>query len=478
MKILYIASEAVPFIKSGGLGDVAGALPSALVEAGAEEAAVILPLYQDIPQEMKDQLTFRKEIWVPLSWRTQYCGIFSAKIGKVTYYLLDNLYYFGRKGLYGYFDDGERFAFFSRAVLEALPHLDFMPDILCCNDWQTGMVPMYLNRFYRTVSEDYRKIRVLFTIHNIQYQGSFSPEITEDVLGLNWGDYAGGTIRYNDSVNFMKTGISASSWVTTVSPTYAQEIQRPEYSWGLDPILREMNNKLSGILNGIDYERYNPAKDPHLFFPYSIRKPENKSKNKEALQKLLGLPQRPNTPVIAIISRLVDHKGMDLIGSVFAQLISENIQLVVLGTGDWQYEELFRRAAMDYPEKVSANICFDSDLAQKIYAGADIFLMPSKSEPCGLSQMIAMRYGTVPVARETGGLKDTVQPFISWEGKGNGFTFANYNAQDMLYVIRQAIQTYQDPELWQTVQKNGMKTDFSWKKPAREYIRIFEKLLG
>ena len=476
MKVLYVVSEAVPFVKSGGLGDVAGALPEAMTKEGAE-VSVVLPLYQDIPQELKDKLSFCKEVWVPLAWRTQYCGIFSLQLGSVTYYLLDNLYYFGRKGLYGYYDDAERFAFFSRAVLEALPYMGSIPDIVCCNDWQTGMLPFFLNRFYRAEREEYQKIRVVYTIHNIQYQGSYSPDITEDVLGLNWGDYAGGAIRLGDSVNFMKTGITSASWVTTVSPTYAREIQTPEYGYGMDGVLRDCHEKLSGIINGIDYTRYNPALDPHLFYPYAAGDMANKAKDKEELQRLLGLPQKPQVPVLAIVSRLVDHKGMNLIASVFAQLISEDIQLVVLGTGDWQYEELFRRAAVDYPEKVSANILFDTDLAQKIYAGADLLLMPSKSEPCGLAQMIAMRYGTVPVVRETGGLRDTVSPFISWDGTGNGFTFAQYNAQDMLYVIRQALQTYKEPEQWKKVQENGMQTDFSWTQPAKEYRKVFEKLL-
>ena len=475
MKVLYVASEAVPFAKSGGLGDVAGALPAALRKK-LVGVRVVLPLYQEIRQDLKDQLTFLKEMWVPLSWRSQYCGIFEAKVTGVTYYLLDNQYYFGRRGFYGHFDDSERLAFFSKAALDLLQHNDFEHDVINCNDWQTGILPLYLNKFYRNINDCYQHVQVVYTIHNIQYQGIFSPDIVENVLGLDWLDYAGGYIQFDNCVNFMKTGIMAASWVTTVSPTYAQEIQNAYYGHGLQTLLQQENAKLSGIINGIDYDTYNPETDPHLFKNYSLETIADKKVNKTELQKLLNLPVNPEIPMIAMVTRLVDHKGLDLVEAVLDDILYDDVQLVVLGTGDWRYEEMMREAAARYPGKVSANITFNSDLAQKIYAGADIFLMPSQSEPCGLSQMIAMRYGTIPVVRETGGLKDTVLPYISWEGKGTGFTFANYNAHDMLHVIRQAEAAYYNPEQWPVLVENAMRQDFSWNGPAREYMALYRKL--
>lgn len=477
MKVLYVASEAVPFAKSGGLGDVAGALPAALRKK-LVGVRVVLPLYQEIRQDLKDQLHFVKEIWVPLSWRSQYCGIFEAKIGGVVYYLLDNQYYFGRRGFYGHYDDAERFAFFSKAVLELLQHIDYEPDVINCNDWQTGMLPFYLNKFYRNINDCYQHLQVVYTIHNIQYQGVFPSDIVENVLGLDWQDYAGGYIQFDNCVNYMKTGIMAATAVTTVSPTYAGEIQNAYYGHGLQGLLQKENAKLSGIINGIDYEVYDPETDPHLFKNYTVETMQEKAVNKTELQKLLNLPVNAEIPMIGMVTRLVDHKGMDLVARVLDEILADDVQLVVLGTGDWQYEEMLRRAAENYPRKVSANITFNSDLAQKIYAGADIFLMPSQSEPCGLAQMIAMRYGTIPVVRETGGLKDTVSPYISWEGRGTGFTFADYNAHDMLYVIRQAEETYRSPQQWKTLMTNAMTQDFSWSGPAKEYLALYRRITG
>ncbi len=475
MKVLYVAAEAVPFAKSGGLGDVAGALPAALRKK-LVGVRVVLPLYQEIRQDLKDQMKFVKEMWVPLSWRSQYCGIFEAKVNGVTYYLLENQYYFGRRGFYGHFDDAERFAFFSKAVLELLQHIDFEPDVINCNDWQTGMVPFYLNKLYRESADVYRNLKVVYTIHNLQYQGIFSPDIVENVLGLDWNDYAGGYIQFDNCVNYMKTGIMAADWVTTVSPTYSEEIQTPYYGHGLQNLLQQENAKLSGIINGIDYDGYNSETDTHLYKNYTLDTFEDKVVNKTELQKQLNLPVNPDVPMIAMVTRLVDHKGMDLVAEVLNDILADDVQFVVLGTGDWRYEELIKNAAAQFPNKVSANITFNSDLAQKIYAGADIFLMPSQSEPCGLAQMISMRYGTIPVVRETGGLKDTVIPFISWEGTGNGFTFAAYNAHDMLHVIRQAEETYRNKEQWKVVTTNAMNTDFSWNGPAREYLALYRKL--
>ncbi len=477
MKVLYAASEAVPFIKSGGLGDVAGALPSALMKKGAE-VRVVLPLYQEIPEELKKTMRRIEEIWVPLAWRNQYCGIYEAKVGDVVYYLLDNKYYFGRKGLYGHFDDAERFAFFSRAILHILRYIDFQPDVLNCNDWQTAMAPVYLNRFYRKTGGPYTNLKTVLTIHNIQYQGVFPGSVTEYVLGLPSEEFKNGYLEFDGCVNFLKAGILASDWVSTVSPTYAEELQYAFYGHGLQDILRAEKQKVSGILNGIDCDVYDPAKDPSIFKNYSIDTIEDKAANKTGLQELLGLPVNPAVPVIAMVTRLADHKGLDLVARVLYNILSENVQFVVLGTGDWMYEEQFKKARDSYPQKVSVNLTFNVDLAQKIYAGADLFLMPSKSEPCGLSQMIAMRYGTIPVVRETGGLKDTVKPYIAATGEGCGFTFHDYNAHDMLYVIRQALGLYEQKDAWKHLIENAMRMDYSWNNPAQEYLALYRKITG
>lgn len=477
MKVLYAASEAVPFIKSGGLGDVAGALPPALRKK-LVGVRVVLPLYQEIRQELKESMTLKKEIWVPLAWRSQYCGIYEAKVGDVIYYLLDNKYYFGRKGLYGHFDDAERFAFFSRAVLEIIPYIDFDPDVINCNDWQTAMIPIYLNRFYRAVGEPYASMKTVLTIHNIQYQGVFPSSVTEYVLGLSNEEFNNGYLEFDGCVNYLKAGILAADWVSTVSPTYAEELQYEFYGHGLQNILRGERQKTSGIINGIDYTVFNPETDPAIFKNYTVDTIENKQFNKVELQEMLGLPVNPDIPMIAMVTRLVDHKGLDLISAVLYSILSENVQFVVLGTGDWMYEELFKKAQQSYPDKVSANLTFNTDLAQKIYAGADLFLMPSKSEPCGLSQMIAMRYGTIPVVRETGGLKDTVQPYIAETGEGCGFTFHDYNAHDMLYVIRQALAMYYEKSAWKKLCQNAMSIDFSWNLPARQYLALYRKITG
>ena len=334
-----------------------------------------------------------------------------------------------------------------------------------CNDWQTALIPVFLEEFYRKDVPCCRNIRTLFTIHNIQYQGIFPPDITEYVMGMSRENYDNGWLQFDGMVNLMKAAIVSSSWVSTVSPTYAEEIQYEYYGHGMQWMLRNEKDKLSGIINGIDTDVYNPKTDPHLFANYSARGPKKKEINKARLQEMLALPVRPEVPVIAMISRLDD-------------ILFDDVQLIVLGTGDYQYEEMFKEAQKRYPAKVSANITFNLDLAQKIYAGADLFLMPSKSEPCGLSQMIAMRYGTIPIVRETGGLKDTVQSYVASEGTGNGFTFANFNAYDMLYVIRQAEAVYQDKTAWKKLMKNAMSRDFSWTEPARDYIALYHKITG
>ena len=472
MKVLYVASEALPFAASGGLADVAGSLPQALRRRKVA-ARVVMPLYGTISDEMRASMKFITSIMVPVSWRRQYCGIFEAKAGGVIYYLIDNEYYFKRNTLYGHYDDGERYAFFSRAVLEILPYIDFKPDIIHCNDWQSALVPVYYTTIYGH-REGYTGIKTVFTIHNIQYQGKYGNEILGDVFGL--GEETTSLLQFGDCINLMKGGIECANKVTTVSNTYAGEILDPWFSHGLDPILKERSYKLSGILNGIDTINYDPEKDKDIFANFSAKDPEGKKINKARLQELFNLPVREDVPVMGIVTRLVAHKGLDLIKRIMWDLLSTtDMQLVVLGSGDWEYEAFFKELAAAFPEKVGLRLGFVPDLARKIYAGSDLFLMPSKSEPCGLSQMVALRYGSIPIVRETGGLKDTITD--SGDGKGNGFTFKSYDAYDMLDAIRRALGAYYDKEYWQKLVLRALKCDNSWGRSAKEYIKLYESIL-
>ncbi len=472
MKVLYVASEALPFIASGGLGDVAGSLPQALRKR-LIGCRIVMPMYDGIKQELKDKMTFITSFTVPVAWRRQYCGVFESKYNGVIYYFIDNQYYFKRDGIYGYYDDAERFAFFSRAVLEMIPYIDFKPDIIHCNDWQSALVPVYYSTMYAQ-APGYENIKTVFTIHNIQYQGTYGMELSPEVLGIP--AEATSVVEFGGDVNFMKGAIESANKVTTVSPSYANEILDPWYSHGLDTILNERSWKLSGILNGIDTELYNPETDKDIFFNYSSDDFKAKAKNKQKLQELMGLPQKKDTPLIGMVSRLVSHKGLDLVKGVMEELIqTTDVQFVILGSGDWQYEEFFKEMAARYPEQVAIKLGFIPSLSKKIYAGTDMFLMPSKSEPCGLSQMIALRYGSIPIVRETGGLRDSIHD--SQDGEGNGFTFANYNAHEMLYTIRRAVEGYQNKKGWQILVKRAMECDNSWGKSANEYIKLYKALL-
>ena len=472
MKVLYAASEALPFAASGGLADVAGSLPQALRKR-LIGCRVVMPLYDTIKQELRDTMKFVTNISVPVAWRRQYCGIFEAKYGGVTYYLLDNEYYFKRGGLYGYYDDAERFAFFSRAILEIIPHIDFKPDIIHCNDWQTALTPLYYSTIYAT-QPGYENIKTVFTIHNIQYQGVYGKELIDNVVGLDYSHK--NLIEYDDTVNFSKAAIECANAVSTVSPSYAKEILDPWYSHGLDTILKERSFKLRGILNGIDVENYNPETDKDIFKNYSAEKMTGKATNKRELQKFFGLPEKKDTPVMGMVTRLVSHKGLDLCKAVLDELLATtDIQLVVLGSGDTEYEDFFRGLASRFPEQVGLCLGFIPDLARKIYAGSDLFLMPSKSEPCGLSQMVALRYGSIPIVRETGGLRDSVKD--SGDNEGNGFTFANYNAHEMLHAIRRACEGYSDKKGWKILVKRAMESDNSWGKSANEYIKMYKEVL-
>ncbi len=469
MKVLFAASEAYPFAMSGGLADVAGALPKAL-RSRFVGCRVVMPLYGTISEEMRAKMKFITHITVPVAWRRQYCGIFEAHIDGVIYYLLDNQYYFKRDTLYGHYDDAERYAFFSRAVLEILPYIDFIPDVIHCNDWQTAMIPVYKDRYYH--DGIYENIKTVFTIHNIQYQGKYGYELMQDVLGL--GDDSAHLVEYENCVNLMKGAIECADRVTTVSRTYAEEILTPWYSYGLDEILKLRAFKLSGIVNGIDTEVYNPETDPLIYKGFTAEDISGKAVNKAELQKEMGLPEKPDVPLIGIVSRLVGHKGFDLVKAVFEDMLKADVQFAILGSGEWEFETFFYDMKEKYPDKVGLRLGFVPQLAHRIYAGADIFLMPSKSEPCGLAQMVALRYGTIPIVRETGGLKDTIQD--SGDGEGNGFTFATYNAHDMLEAVWRALAGYSDPDGWKTLVLRAMNCDNSWKRSAGEYLKIYKEL--
>ncbi|MBE5746715.1 MAG: glycogen synthase GlgA [Clostridiales bacterium] len=466
-KILFVASEARPFIATGGLADVIGSLPQALAKDPKYDIRVILPLYSDIKADQRRKLSFLGNIYVPLSWRNQYCGVFTCTENGVTFYFVDNEYYFKRPGCYGYYDDGERFAFFSRSVLEIMPFIDFYPDVLHCHDWQAALSAIYLKTIYCKIPE-YQFIRALFTIHNIEYQGKFSMDILGDLFGIS-DEYAG-LMEYDGCINLMKAAIECCEQFSTVSPTYAKEITTSQYAHGLHELICQNAFKLTGILNGIDVDAYNPETDKALFANYSAENLENKKICKAELQKMLGLPVK-DVPIIAMITRLVSHKGLDLVKTVAEDILHEDIQFVLLGTGDSAYEEYFRSLGASYEGKMSANIAFNGDLSKKIYSGSDIFLMPSVSEPCGLSQMIASRYATVPIVRETGGLYDSIKPYGAG---GNGFTFASCNAYDMLYVVHEALSVYKNAEQWTALMKKAATTDFSWQRSAEEYKKLYD----
>lgn len=477
MKILFATSEAVPFCKTGGLADVLGSLPKALAAAG-EDVAVVLPLYNVVWDAFGSELTYLGYTYVDLAWRHEYCGVFRCEREGVKFFFLDNRRYFDRPRLYGEFDDAERFAFFSRAVPEMLTLMDFHPDVIHCNDWQTALIPVYLAD-ENARSDRFSDVRTVFTVHNVEYQGRFGAEVLTDVCGLNAGWMADGTLAYAGDVNFMKGAILTADAVTTVSPTYARELLRPEGAHGLDGVFRVAEYKFSGVLNGIDTEDYDPAKDAAISPHYTAGRLTGKAKNKEKLQKRLGLSVRPDVPLIVMVSRLVSHKGLDLVCAVGDALLQGEVQLAVLGTGEWDYEQYFEGLLRRHPGYASFYRGYDAQLARQMYAGADLFLMPSRSEPCGLSQLIAMRYGAVPVVRETGGLRDTVHAFEAWCGKGNGFTFAAYNADDMLYVLREACALYRDdPKQFAKVRKNAMTEEHGWGVSAEEYLGIYRRLCG
>ena len=416
-------------------------------------------------------MEFVAEFSVQLSWRRQSCTAYRLTEGGVVYYFLDNSYYFQRGRLYGEFDDAERFAFFSKAVLDMLEPVGFVPDIIHCNDWQTALIPTYLNLFYRG-REAYREISTVFTIHNIQFQGKYGMDIVQDVLGIP--PSMQGAVEYDGCCNLMKGAIEQANLVTTVSPTYAVELMDPWFSYGMDRLLREHRDKLSGITNGIDVNLYDPVRDPLLPARYSAQDPDNKKVCRRELQKTMGIETNPN-PVIAMVTRLTYQKGIDLVRYIFEELMQLPVSFVLLGSGDWDYEQFFLAMQGRYPGKVGVTIGFDAALSRRVYAGADLFLMPSATEPCGLAQMIAMRYGTVPIVRKTGGLRDTV---IDVGDGGCGYTFETYNAHDMLGAIKRAVADYADGESWRSLIVRGMEQDLSWGRAANEYLQLYRRIAG
>ena len=479
MKVLFVTAECWPFAKTGGLGDVSYALPKALKREGVD-VRVIMPKYVNIPKYLKDQMKRVVVFNVNVAWRNQYCGLLELELDGVKFYFIDNEFYFKREGeyayLYGYEDDVERFTFFSNAVLESLKRIDFYPDIMNLNDWHTGIIPLFLKEHYGT-DERYSNIKTMYTIHNLQYQGIFSNKNVEDTLSIPRWYLDDGHIEYYGGVNFMKAGIVYSDKVSTVSPTYANEIQTKYYGEDLDGLIKENSHKLKGIVNGIDYEINNPATDKNIVCNYDVNSIEGKIKNKLELQRILGLEINANIPMIGIVSRLASQKGLDLISYMMPEIIAEDLQLVVLGTGEEQYHSMFNYYSGKYPNKVAATLTFDSSLAQQIYAASDMFLMPSLFEPCGIGQLIAMRYGSIPIVRETGGLKDTITPYNQYTGEGNGFSFANYNAHEMFYCIKSAIDIYKNKkDVWSNLVRKAMNTDSSWNKSAKLYLETYNEI--
>ncbi|MDD3212515.1 MAG: glycogen synthase GlgA [Eubacteriales bacterium] len=478
MNILFTASECVPFVKTGGLADVVGSLAPVLAKQG-HDVRVMLPMYTAIPLDWQHKMQFLLHFDVQLGWRRQYCGVMMLKMDGVTYYFLDNKYYFGRPYIYGLGgDEYERYGFFCRAVLNALPLIEFKPDILHAHDWQSGMVPALLKIQYAHLPF-YSGIRSIFTIHNLQYQGIFGIREVQDVLGLGDGLWSSDKLECYGCANFMKAGLVYSDAISTVSPSYAEEITTAYYGERLDGLIRARKDTLYGVLNGIDVKDYDPEHDKMIYQTFSLAKPEGKAVNKAKLQKELGLEVDPNVPLIAMVGRLTNQKGLDLIDCVLGDIMSEHVQMAVLGMGDARYTNLFSWAEGQYRGKLAARFAMDTVLAHKLYAAADFFLMPSLFEPCGLSQLIAMRYGTIPIVRETGGLRDTVLSYNEYTKDGNGFSFLNYNAHDMLAVIRRALYYYEnDQSVLKAMQKRGMEGDYSWAHSAKDYVAIYEKLLA
>ncbi len=476
IQILFAAFECDPFFKSGGLGDVAGTLP-ACVNSSLYDVRVVLPKLSAIPPHFADKMDYITNFTVPLGWRRSYCGLFRLRHKGVEYYFLDNEYYFKREKPYGEFDDGERMAFFSKALLEAIPHMpDFDPDILHCNDWHTALAPVFLREQYMQ-SEVHRRLKTIFTVHNLKFQGQYSDFLLGDVLGL-MGTSAEPQLRQPEGgINYLQGALHYSDRITTVSPSYAQEICTPDYGEGLDWLFRERSSVLSGILNGIDYKLYDPGTDKYIPSHYGIKTLKEKNGNKLALQEQLGLVVNGEKPLFALISRLTEQKGLDLLAGILPQLMQRDLQLVILGVGAKQYEDYFKQIAWENSSRMNMYCDFNTAFSHELYAAADVLLMPSRFEPCGLSQMMAMRYGTLPLVRETGGLRDSVRPYNEITGEGTGFSFWEYKPEVLLQTIDYSLKVwYEAPKAWKKLQIQAMSEDFSWKKSAIQYRKLYRSL--
>lgn len=473
MKVLFVTSEAVPFSKTGGLADVSHALPLALIEAGIDVRIITTKSFEENINYTNPQLL--KEFNVQLGWRNQYCGLIKVVHNKIPYYFIDNEYYFKRNQLYGEYDDGERFLFFSSAVLESINYMDdFIPDIIHMNDWHSGAISILLKENYYKNLEN---VKTIFTIHNLRFQGIFDKFLLTDMLGISENQFSDGTLEFYGNINLMKGAINNSDIVTTVSPTYSREIMTDFFGENLHNVLKSNEYKVFGILNGIDQKIYNPQNDSFINSNYDISSINKKFENKRFIQEKLSLETNPSAPVISMISRFDEMKGFDLIIKVFDELMDENIQMIILGVGESKYENFFKSRQDRYKGKFSLNTVFDEALAHEIYAGSDMFLMPSKFEPCGLSQQISMAYGTVPIVRETGGLKDTVTHYNKYDETGNGFSFGSYNAHEMLFAIKRALEIYPVKDKWQKIVESAMNFNSSWKVSANKYIELYNKLL-
>ena len=478
-KILFVASECAPFIKTGGLADVVGSLPKCF-DKKEYDVRVIIPKYMCMNQKWKDKMTYLNHFYMDLCWRRQYVGIMEMEYEGVKYYFIDNEYYFaGDKPYSDVRYDLEKFAFFSRAVLSALPVIDFRPDVIHCHDWQTGLIPVYLHDSF-AYGDFYRGIKSIMTIHNLKFQGVWDIDTIKDIAGLSDYYFTSDKLKDYDNGNYLKGGIVYADMVTTVSDTYAQEIKTPFYGEGLDGLMRARSNCLRGIVNGIDYKEYDPATDNLIAKNFSVENfRKEKVKNKTALQKELGLEVNPKKMMIGLVSRLTDQKGLDLIACVMDELCQDAVQFVILGTGEERYENMFRHFDWKYGKDVSANIFYSEELSHKIYAACDAFLMPSLFEPCGLSQLMSLRYGTLPIVRESCGLNDTVQPYNEYENTGTGFSFSNYNAHEMMGTVRYAEHVFYDKKRdWNKMIERAMKADFSWKASAEKYQQLYNDLLG
>lgn len=474
MKILFTVSECVPFVKSGGLADVAGSLPKELKKMGTD-IRVIMPKYGTISTVFKQEMERIAELNVRVGWRNQYCGIEKYQVNGIIYYFVDNEYYFNREDLYGYFDDGERFAYFNQAVIEGLEFLDFYPDIIHCHDWHTGMIPYLLKNKY-PYKEKHKTIRSVFTIHNLQFQGIMPKDTLKDLFDLDDSNFHIQRLEFYGNINFMKGAITAADKITTVSPTYLSEIQTEHFGEKLNGLLNNRNKDLQGIINGIDDHLYNPITDGKIVQNYDADSIDLKELNKRHIQRRFALPVE-DVPLITMITRLTRQKGFELVRGVFHEIMAEKIQMIVLGTGDSEFENFLREMEYMYGGKFKAYIGFDENLAHQLYAGADFFLMPSKFEPCGLGQIIAMKYGTIPIVRETGGLNDTVRSYNEETCEGNGFTFKKFNAHDMLFTIKRALQYYRQKTVWVQLQETALETNFSWQQSALKYQQLYSEIV-